>query len=186
MGQGGWQYLGLVEAPPETETNWVARAVVSAKDHMVPVRLKNVCNRPLFQKKYQRLAQLSLIKPTDVISSAVKLSMMTAGVIEVHLQPGTSPSSPDSDDILVDLDGSSLSSEEIQTVRNFLSQHQHVFALSERDYGYAHRVSHEIYTGEAAPVRQRYRQIAPSLYQEERGLLQDLLEAGPVRGWCDP
>lgn len=185
-GPGGRPYLGLVEGTPETESFLVARAVVSAKDHIVPVRVKNVCNRPLFLKKYQKLAQLSLIKPTDVLSGAVTLLMEEAGVMEVHLQPETSSTSPGSEDVPVDLEGSSLSPEECQLVRNFLSQHQHVFALTDKDYGGTHSIFHEIPTGDAAPIRQRYRQIAPSLYQEVRVMLQDLLEAGIIHKSTSP
>ncbi|XP_062384564.1 uncharacterized protein LOC134071743 [Sardina pilchardus] len=185
-GPGGRPYFGLVEAPPETEAYWVARAVVSAKGNTVPVRLKNLCNRPLFLKKYQKLAQMSLIKPTDVVSGAVQLSMETAGVMEVHLEPEVSLPSSDPSNIPVELENSGLSSKETQEVRCLLAQYRHVFALSDDDYGYTHTVFHEIPTGDSAPVRQRHRQIAPSLYQEVRVLLQDLLEAGIIHKSTSP
>ena len=185
-GPGGRPYLGLVEATPETKAYWIARAVVSAKGNTVPVRLKNVCNRPLFLKKYQKLAQMSLIKPTDVISGTVQLSMETAGVMEVHLQPEPPLTIPDQSDIPVDLDGSALCPEQTKEVRNLLAQYRHAFALNDKDHGYTHTVFHEIPTGDAPPVRQRYRQLAPSLHQEVRVLLQEMLEAGVIHKSTSP
>ncbi|XP_031439554.1 uncharacterized protein LOC116224353 [Clupea harengus] len=60
---------------------------------------------------------MSLIKPTDVISGTVQLSMETAGVMEVHLQPEPPLTIPDQSDIPVDLDGSALCPEQTKEAK---------------------------------------------------------------------
>ncbi|XP_075131928.1 uncharacterized protein LOC142204512 [Leptodactylus fuscus] len=49
-----------------------------------------------------------------------------------------------------------------------------------RRYG-CNGIYHEIPTGDAAPIRERYRQIPPQQYQEVKDLLNSMLENGVVR-----
>ncbi|XP_063350112.1 thy-1 membrane glycoprotein [Pelmatolapia mariae] len=47
-------------------------------------------------------------------------------------------------------------------------------------------MQHSIPTGNAAPVRERYRQIPPKLYQEVKSLIQGMLDANIIVPSCSP
>lgn len=62
----------------------------------------------------------------------------------------------------------------------------HVFSKHEEDYGRTNVVKHRVPTGNAEPIKERYRVIPPTLYKEIRGLLQGMLTAGVVQESSSP
>lgn len=58
--------------------------------------------------------------------------------------------------------------------------------MHEEDYGLTSTMQHSIPTGNAAPVRERYRQIPPKLYQEVKSLIQGMLDANIIVPSCSP
>lgn len=58
---------------------------------------------------------------------------------------------------------------------------QHIFSTHEEDYGCTSIIKHQIPTGNAVPVRERYRPVPPTLYQEIHILLQGMLYGGIIR-----
>ncbi|KAG5284705.1 hypothetical protein AALO_G00029590 [Alosa alosa] len=73
---------------------------------------------------------------------------------------------------IVDTAQGDLDTDQQLQLQRFLTRWQHVFASHDEDYGCTDLVTHQIPTGEAAPVRERYRPVPPTLYQEIRTLLQ--------------
>lgn len=56
-----------------------------------------------------------------------------------------------------------------------------VFALHDEDFGCTDLIQHRIHTGDAPPVRERYRPLPPAMYKEMKSLLARMLEKGVIR-----
>ena len=66
---------------------------------------------------------------------------------------------------------------------------RHVFSRHEEDYGRTDIIKHQIPTGTAEPVKERYRPVPPTLYKEIHSLLQGMYEGGVIREsspWAAP
>lgn len=79
-----------------------------------------------------------------------------------------------------------LTVEQVQNVRQLLGKHSGVFAKSETDLGCTNVIEHEIPVVDEAPVRQRYRRIPPSLYEEVKAHIAQLLQHGIIRESSSP
>lgn len=53
---------------------------------------------------------------------------------------------------------------------------QEAFSRHDEDFGCASAIEHEISTGDAAPIREHYRQITPKMYQEVKDMVGSILE----------
>ena len=164
----------------------VARAVANADCGRVPVRMKNLGTVPVHLKRNQKVACFSLVMPADVFSEGVDLILEAPNTVMVQLQQVTEAEAPSDACIPVDLSGAILTPEQTQQVHLFLAKHKDVFSRSDHDYGKADAVFHQIPTGEAPPVRERHRQIPPTLYQEVCTLIQGMLEAGVISKSISP
>uniref|UniRef100_A0A8C1X837 Gypsy retrotransposon integrase-like protein 1 n=1 Tax=Cyprinus carpio TaxID=7962 RepID=A0A8C1X837_CYPCA len=88
--------------------------------------------------------------------------------------------------VAVSLDPLQFSSKQQEMISDLLLKHQKVFSEHDEDYGHTDRVLHVIPTGDAAPIRDRYNRIPPKLYQEVRGLLNNMLENGIIKESYSP
>ncbi|XP_067309059.1 uncharacterized protein [Pseudorasbora parva] len=79
-----------------------------------------------------------------------------------------------------------LSTAQSQQARCLLDRFSSVFSKSEGDLGCTHLVQHEIPVLDNAPVRQRYRRLPPSQYEQVKTHISELLEQGVVRPSCSP
>lgn len=61
-----------------------------------------------------------------------------------------------------------------------------MFSQDDRDYGYTTTVTHCIPTGDAHPIKQRYRRIPPHIFQEVKQHVQDLVAQGVLKERCSP
>lgn len=59
--------------------------------------------------------------------------------------------------------------------------HRCIFSQHDEDYGRTDTILHQIPTGDAAPIRQRYRQIPPNWFSEVKALLKHMLDADIIR-----
>lgn len=121
----------------------------------------------------------------------VCFSQVDSGVVEVGIKKlghGT--------DVLVDevpshpvcesLQGEGLDEDQRQELQLFLAKWQHVFSKHDEDYGCTNIVQHQIPTGDAPPIRERYRPVPPTLYQEVCTLLRGMLDGGIIRESSSP
>uniref|UniRef100_A0AAV2LI35 Uncharacterized protein n=1 Tax=Knipowitschia caucasica TaxID=637954 RepID=A0AAV2LI35_KNICA len=74
-----------------------------------------------------------------------------------------------------------LSEPQQEQLRALLAKWGKVFAQHEEDFGRANIVQHRIPTGNADPVRERYRPVPPLLYKEVKSLLSGMLQQGVIR-----
>lgn len=96
----------------------------------------------------------------------------------------TTESSPSAD--FSNLSWPNLSSEQHQKGIELLQKHTAVFSQGEGDLGCTTLVEHEIPLTDAVPVRQRYRRLPPSQYEQVKAHIQELLDRGVMRSSCSP
>ena len=84
--------------------------------------------------------------------------------------------------------GTSLSSNELGKVKEFLIGWSKVFSQNETDIRLTHLVKHQIFLKDYTPFKQRFRRIPPSCYNEVREHLCQLVQEGVIRKskspWC--
>lgn len=102
--------MGLIEAMPGPMVWLAAKAVVTAEGGSVPLRIRNLRETPVYLHRYQKLAQLSLVDLTDVVSSSVNLTMAALGHGAFHLQQLSMTPEAGAPSIPVDLSGAPLTS----------------------------------------------------------------------------
>lgn len=84
------------------------------------------------------------------------------------------------------IDLSPLSDVEQTQVRALLLKYSSVFSAHEGDLGCTTLISHDIPLLDQAPVRQRYRRIAPSDYEAVKTHIHQLLQAKVIRESSSP
>lgn len=186
-GLDGWVVVEPHGGSPNIE---VARTL--AHRGRVPVRVRNAQPYPVTIHRHQGIAQVTTVGAEQVREGRdIHCTLVSPGVIEVGvLQAGLRV-----DGRAVDvpehlccesLQGEALEVDQKVKLQQFLTQWQHIFSAHEEDYGCTSVVKHQIPTGDAAPVRERYRPVPPTLYQEICTLLQGMLEGGNIRESSSP
>ncbi|XP_078028159.1 uncharacterized protein LOC144464543 [Epinephelus lanceolatus] len=126
----------------------------------------------MYLYRHQKLAKTCEVDPADIMQeNDVSMTRVSAHTVRVGIgetKPLCAEINP-----LPDLTGFDLSVEEKERLQTLLHKHRAVFANHDEDYGQTSTVQHVIPTGEAPPVRERYRQIPPKMYQEVKALIQD-------------
>lgn len=84
------------------------------------------------------------------------------------------------------LRGEGLEESQTQQLEELLAKWQHIFSIHDEDYGRTDVVKHQIPTGDAAPSRERYHPVPPTLYSEVRTLLQGMVEKVIIRESSSP
>ncbi|KAG1926021.1 interleukin-1 receptor accessory protein-like 1-A [Pimephales promelas] len=188
----GPEDLVLVEPHWDCQAIDVARGLAVVHHGRVIVRVRNTNPYPIMLRRHQCLARITSVSPQQVREdSDVCFVQVSAAVVEVTIR---------SDDVKADLSengvpehlvgdslrGEGLEEEQQYQLREFLSKWQHVFSTHDEDYGCTGVVKHQIPTGNAAPSRERYRPVPPTLYSEIRTLLKGMLDKGIIRESSSP
>lgn len=179
-GPKGRDYCGLVEALPEPSAVSVARTLASIKQGRVPVRIRNLNEFPVSIGRYQKLGRLFQVEETDVHGARdVSLTPDEDGVVQVGLVENSSGVDMDSVfDTLGLADRPDLTSDEQGKLSALLQKWEKVFSKNEEDFGRTNIVQHQIPTGDAPPIRERFRPLPPLLYKDMRTLLSGMLQGG--------
>lgn len=182
----------LIEPHGDCHGVEVARVLAKVQRGRVPVRVRNVQPHSVLLHRHQRLAQVTVMDGSAVRDGPdVHFTEVSPGVVEV----GVVQLSPRSEDLgqglpkhlmCESLQGSSLNTEQQCQLQQLLVRWSHVFSFHDEDYGCTDVVTHAIPTGEAAPIRERYRPVPPTLYKEVRTLLQGMLKSGVIRESSSP
>ena len=111
------------------------------------------------------------------------------GMHKLPSQVGTNVSSkqvsPDPEALSALLDGPWSAAEKAQ-VELLLRENLDVFAWSDADLGFTDKVKHTIIVTGDGPIRQQYRRIPPSVHNEVRAHIEDLLARGIIRPSTSP
>ena len=67
-----------------------------------------------------------------------------------------------------------------------IKEYHHLFALSDLELGCTSKVKHKIKLDNHVPFKERYRRIAPQLFDEVRAHLQDMLKVWAIRRSMSP
>lgn len=176
----------LIEDLESQGQEWrVARSVSWTQKGMVPMRVCNPNPFPLELRQRCPLASVTQINPQDIQGQS-RLVLRKAGpqVIEVDVQQAEQV--PGEDHPALSLNGEGLDDNQQAQLKILLRRWSHVFAANEEDFGRTAVVTHQIPTGAAPPIRERYRPIPPKLYTELRALLQGMLDSGVVKESASP
>lgn len=79
-----------------------------------------------------------------------------------------------------------LDADQQQQGRELIQRYGAVFSQGEKDVGCTNLIEHEIPLLDNTPVRQRYRRLPPSQYEQVKAHIQDLLDREIVRVSCSP
>ncbi|XP_063048184.1 uncharacterized protein LOC134441724 [Engraulis encrasicolus] len=185
-GPCGRSYEALMEPLPTRDGLLVARTLVNVNNGQMQVRVRNISNTPMTLYPYQKLGELLTLNVCEVFDDCPDLQLVpneASGVPVNAVEAGSVNANPPPQ---FDLEGVQLSAEQKEKLATLLTTHQSVFSQHEEDYGCTETILHEIPTGDAAPIRQRYRQIPPNLYGEVKALIKRMLDADIIKPSSSP
>ena len=158
----------------------VARALVDPTEGAVPLRLLNPSAASITVYEGQSLDTLEQVtSPEDIPVASIKTTTVAG---EPQLQK-------DKEALLwemVDQAASCLDASQKEQLFSLLVGYADVFAGIPEDFGRTSKITHQIATGEATPVKQRTRRIAPAQRQEVRKLLQSMLDQKVIQPSSSP
>ena len=185
---GTSDYHGLIEALPEPGTISVARTVAVVRQGRVPVRVRNLQDVPVLLGRYQKLGRLFQVGKGDIHGARdVSLKPGPDGVVEVNVVDVCAGTEQDElFETLKQAERPDLTEDEQGQLTALLDKWGKAFAAHEEDFGRTDAVKHGIPTGDAAPVRERFRPLPPLLYQDMRILLEGMLQNGVITESSSP
>ena len=86
-----------------------------------------------------------------------------------------------SEELKLDLLTENLSSQPHKAASCLLNRWKHIFSKGPTDLGCTDLVEHEINLNDPAPFKDPYRRIPPSMFEEVRQHLKEMLDAGAIR-----
>ena len=178
--------LVLVEDLEDHGHEWrVARSLSWTRGGRVPLRICNPNPFPLELPQRRPLATVTQVDPRDVQGRS-KLVLRNTGpqIVEVDVQHVGQTSTEEHPALA--LRGEELNDYQQAQLKALLQKWSHIFAAHDEDFGRTSVVTHQIPTGTAPPIRERYRPVAPNLYPELRALLQGMLDSGVVKESSSP
>jgi hypothetical protein len=125
----------------------------------------------------------------------VRLSNLTRGTITIpqkviicEVQPVTieTQSTPNSDEHIklleeVDITESDLNKEQLEIGKDLILQYKDIFSKGDHDLVHTDKVRHRIDMVDETSFKHRYRRIPPSMYDEVRSHLKQLLDNAVIR-----
>lgn len=150
----------------------------------------NIGNSDILLRKGTVLAQVHAVEILPSQVPNVELVHIDQQSVEVGITnnaAGTRNTDSHKCDVIpVNANVDNLSSDELDSLTKFLSDHKTVFTKDDNDYGCTTTVKHDIPTGDSPPVRERYRMIPPKLYQEVKDQIKEMLEKGVIKESYSP
>ena len=81
----------------------------------------------------------------------------------------------------VDISNDNITSDQLQLGKDFITSYQDIFSKDDYDIGHTNIVQHKILLEDDRPFKQRYRHIPPSMYEDVKSHLYQMLRAGIIR-----
>ena len=161
----------------------VSSALLAVHQGSVDIPVVNLGTEDVWLQPHTQLGELHVVDPLQSESSVLIEKMDAHHTIAV-VQEVTAVSTPSID--LSSRSWSNLSAEQTKQGMELLQKHSTVFSYGEGDLGCTTLVEHEIPLVDDGPVRQRYRRLPPSQYEQVKAHIQELLDRGVVRPSCSP
>lgn len=169
--------------PPLDDTQWpmgllISKALLSVHNGVVEVPVINVSSQEVWLQPHTALGELHIVQ---VLSTGPAVSIVEGGSGEqVAIVQSAEVQAVTSID-LSHLSWPTLSTEQEKQAKALLHRHSAVFSRGEGDIGCTSLVEHQIPLTDNIPIRQRYRRLPPSQYEQVKAHIQQLLEAAPIR-----
>ena len=131
---------------------------------LVPVSISNVTTLT------------AVIRPHDVLCEIQPVN------VQCHMNVIDDTSASTCDTILgMNIAKDELTETQTHEVEHLLQQYDDILSRADDDIGHYSEVKHRIELSDSFPFKQRYRRIPPSMFNEVRDHLQQLLSAGIIR-----
>ena len=161
----------------------ILNTVSNVRGHCVYVHVANVSNQDIHLSSRARIGSLCgigniVLSDNDVTFEPVSNICTTdKGVCNVN--------SISNDKKLFHIDNN-CSDEEYEKLNNLLTNYNDLFVTDETELGYTDKVTHEIKLTDDKPIKQAYRRIPPSQYEEVRQHITELLDKNIIRESTSP
>ncbi|XP_075141571.1 uncharacterized protein LOC142217277 [Leptodactylus fuscus] len=175
--------LGLSEA---SRSPVIARTIVSVADGQVLVRCINVHDYEVTFHAGEKVAELHVLQAETLTGRQLALRVVKGDAwtlaVDQNFEEEPTPEW-NGQRILeqMEIDASQFTSDQMERIEAVLWEFQSAFSRSEEDFGCTTAIEHEISTGDTPPIRERYRQIPPTLYQEVKTMLSQMIDSGIVK-----
>ena len=148
----------------------------------IPVKVFNMSARPVTIPAKSPVCEL---KEVTVLRSAdITMAYGNKNSSNIHQQSVASETDNISEKL--DLEVSCLTDDKKKQAKEFLQMWQHIFTNEPLDLGHTKTVKHEIHLDNDQPFNEPYGHIPPSLIQEVREHLREMIEIGAVRESSSP
>lgn len=141
----------------------------------------------VFKYSYRKNAHVTVTlsnittSPVTIQPNAVLCEIQPVEVAEDVFQKIEETENKDIIDQLNIDEANLLDTEQKEKLTNLLRQHREIFSTGDKDIGICNRIKHRIDLITDVPFKQRHRRIPPSMIEEVRHHLEDLLAAGVIR-----
>lgn len=161
----------------------ISKALLSVKNGVVEIPVTNVSVQDVWLQPHTILGALHIVQ---VLSSGRSVNIVEGGSGEqvAVVQSAEMKATPAID--CSNMSWPTLSAAQEHRVKVLLQKHSNVFSQGEGDIGCATLVEHQIHLTDDVPIRQRYRRLPPSQYDQVKAHIQQLLETGIVKPSSSP
>ena len=161
----------------------VSRALLPVQHGVVWVPVVNVGETEVSIAPRVVLGEVFIPDGVTAPGSEIEVAAQGSDVVVRALAAAPSPGVPAE---LAALDWAQLQPGQAAAGRRLLHAYADVFSQSDGDLGCSQLVQHEIPLVDDAPVRQRYRRLPPSQYEQVKQHIQELLASGVIRASSSP
>lgn len=162
----------------------VSPAMVTVRHNTVYVPVVNVAKTSVTLQPRQALGVLTnaqIVSLPAAVSTEVQEPVAVSATTFSHASQVPSIAAP-----IEGVDLSGLPDTDQEQVRSLLLKYESVFATAVNDLGCTNLITHDIPLMDDVPIRQRYRRIPPSDYDEVKAHIRQLLEGQIIRESCSP
>lgn len=82
---------------------------------------------------------------------------------------------------MFDISGAAVDAEQKLQLEEFIKSQRSVFSLSDNSLGFTNLVKHKIQLSDCTPFKQKHRRVPPSMYEELKSHLQQLLDTKVIK-----
>ena len=148
----------------------------------IPVKVFNMSARLVTipaKSPVCELKEVTVLRSADIIMASGNKNS-----VSIHQQSVAS----ETDKICekLDLEESCLTEDQKKHAKEFLQKWQHILTSRPLDFGHTNTVKHEIHLENEQPFMKPYRHISPSLIQEVREHVLEMIEIGAIRESSSP
>lgn len=152
------------------------------KFHRVPVKVCNISARAIKIQPRTQLCELHEVKVLRSLSSSDEIETEPVVVSKEEKQDSTTPLH----ELGVKVNMDNLDEDQQSRIATLLQKWTPIFSKGPTDLGNTDLTQHEIHLKDETPFKDPYRRIPPSLYEEVREHLKEMLEAGAIRESSSP